>query len=453
VALLEFDAQGLGLTGLFGRLLQGLNEREECPMGFPFFGVDSPGGVGVAIDRLIDGPTALLIEVRFGGGDCEIAGGSFRGDYLLEPDFVEVEVAIIGLATGALMREGGIGEEVELECGDRGLPGTNDQGVGFDIGELAGFSAGPGGEEGPVGERLEGGPVGGFNFDDFDGLRLIEESECLLLPGGNFGLKVGREERGIGGLDAFGEGGEGGFQLPAAGGDFRVRIEGAIGFIGGGENGLQAVVISLGDGIELVIVAACAMNGTAGESRDDRSDDIVAIEVLSDDPVDGIFADIAEGTFVPGTRGEETGGDEGCGIAREKDVAGDLFPNEAGVGFVGIEGLNEVVAIGPDVIPNAVLVVTMRFGIVYEIHPVSGLTFAEAGIVQKAIDDTFIGIELIVSEEVREVLGSGRHTDEVDGDAAEEGPFVGGRSVSKLTFPMFPEDETINGIVRPFHVS
>lgn len=114
--------------------------------------------------------------------------------------------------------------------------------------------------------------------------------------------------------------------------------------------------------------------------------------------------------------------------------------------------MNEIVAIGPDVIPDPILIMTMRFGIVNEIHPVSGLPFAEAGIIEKAINDTFISNGRIVGEEGREFSGSGGHADEVDSDATEEGAFVGGRSVSESAFAVFFIDEEVDGIVRPLRV-
>jgi hypothetical protein len=107
------------------------------------------------------------------------------------------------------------------------------------------------------------------------------------------------------------------------------------------EEGGDGVEVLLGDGVEFVVVAGGAADGEAEEGGAEGFGavaGVVGVDFLGDGSafVGGdVAADVAGGDpFVGGFCGDE--------------VAGDLFADELVVGFVGGEGADDVVAVGPD---------------------------------------------------------------------------------------------------------
>ena len=93
-----------------------------------------------------------------------------------------------------------------------------------------------------------------------------------------------------------------------AGGVFRGQEwRGTFGELGGAEAGLHGVVVMRGHGIELVIVAAGALQRMCEEGFADAVGDVIE-EALAGD-----FGDLHAGEF-PGSHAEEAGGDEAFGI-------------------------------------------------------------------------------------------------------------------------------------------
>ena len=146
----------------------------------------------------------------------------------------------------------------------------------------------------------------------------------------------------------------------------------AFGELGGGEDGLEGVVVVGGDGIEFVVVATGAFEGLAEEGDADGVGDVVQ-EALAGD-----FGDFHAGEF-PGAHAEETGGDDEFGVVRVEFVTGDLFANELVVGFVVVEGANDVVAVAPGVAAFEVVGETGGVGVANDVEPVAGHAFAVVG--------------------------------------------------------------------------
>ena len=152
-----------------------------------------------------------------------------------------------------------------------------------------------------------------------------------------------------------------------------------IGAVEGGENGLEAVVILLRDGIEFMIMALGAVDGETGKRADGVRDHVVAVEVSGDFPVGFGLGHFGVADEIPRTGGDETQRLDAVGGAGEEHVAGDLFLHETRVGFVGVEGAHDVVAVGPGVGAEFVFVVAVGVAVVDDIEPVARPTFAVAG--------------------------------------------------------------------------
>ncbi len=192
------------------------------------------------------------------------------------------------------------------------------------------------------GERFEGG---------FDGREAILVGLLGGLPGGLFG----------------------------GGGDLDVLA------LGAGEDGLQGVEIALEDGIELVVVAAGAIDGHAEEGLADIGGD------LGEDFLAALFGIDIAGDQVLGAGAQVACGDECFVVAGGHFVAGDLLANEAVVGFVGLEGMNDVVAVAPGVGALEIEFEAVGIGVAYDVEPFGGPAFAVGRGSQQAVDYLFVG--------------------------------------------------------------
>ena len=106
-------------------------------------------------------------------------------------------------------------------------------------------------------------------------------------------------------------------------------------------------------------------------------------------------------------------------------VAGEVFADELGVGDVGVEGADEVVAVVVGAVDFVVPIVAEGFGEAHEVHPVAGPLFAEVGGAEEAVDLTFVGAGgLIVLKEIDFERGGGE-AGEDEAETAEEGGAVG----------------------------
>lgn len=124
--------------------------------------------------------------------------------------------------------------------------------------------------------------------------------------------------------------------------------------LGWGKKGLELEIIALGERLELMIMAAGAGQGEAGEDERGRIGHVVEGIVAALDLVGGIDHIRAEKI--------ESGCDEGVMVAGEKFVAGELFKNEEVVRFVGVEGLDDIIAITPGIGADGVVFEAVAFG-------------------------------------------------------------------------------------------
>ena len=110
-----------------------------------------------------------------------------------------------------------------------------------------------------------------------------------------------------------------------------------IGAVDGRKNRLQTVIIICADGVEFMIVALGAMHGHGTECIQRVGDHVIAVEVTGDFAIDFLLSDFGVTDQVPWAGGDEAEGGDAIDGSGKEDIAGNLFLNEAGVGFVGIE--------------------------------------------------------------------------------------------------------------------
>ena len=166
------------------------------------------------------------------------------------------------------------------------------------------------------------------------------------------------------------------------------------------EKRLEPVIVLLQDRVELVIVAAGAADA---QPEEDLARDVG--DVIQD--VGPLPAHVALVVFV-GPEPEVAGRHPQLGIVGIELVTGKLLGQEAVVGFVGVEGPHDIVAVTPGLGTDGILPVTVRLGIAHEVEPVPPPALAVARRGQQAVDQSLVSFRGVVGEECVDFLGGRR---------------------------------------------
>ena len=157
--------------------------------------------------------------------------------------------------------------------------------------------------------------------------------------------------------------------------------------------------------------------------------------------------------------GEETGGGDAAGVLvrralRGEEVAGDLLADEFVERLVGVEGVDDPVAILHGLANGVVRAVTGGVGVTGNVEPVATPALAVSGGSEEAVDG--IGnCRLPIADwgvgalESFDFLGCRREAGEVEGHAADEGTRVGGGIGRKALLVEAGEDEAVEGLLAP----
>ena len=205
----------------------------------------------------------------------------------------------------------------------------------------------------------------------------------------------------------------------------RVSVEDLLRLFGSGEDRLQRVIVVLRERIELVIVAAGTVNRRTGERRHHRRHDVIAIQVTPDLPIKCVLANVAQRTLIPRPSCQQSEGGGQLGVIGEESISCDLLLDKTGIGFVGVEGLDDVVAVGPSILARAVLVVAVCLREVNQIEPVPRPALAVLGRLQQPVEQLFIGERIGIAGERFDLLGRGWQPDQVEVDSADQCSTVG----------------------------
>ena len=339
---------------------------------------------------------------------------------------IEVDVAEEDVALGDFQRLGSGGEKVLLQT--------------VALSDVAGFSAEDGfggGNKLPVAFGFGSGGHGAVDPDEFGGFGddagfgvgrfgVLERGEVgaeFVLSGFLLGAKIGDLLFLIGGED------------PHDGGRvFFVAIQGwAVDAV---EVGVEGVELFHGDRIKFVVVAAGAVHGEShedGAGGDDAIDDVAHVNFFGDGAA-----------FTGGdVAAIEAGGDELIVRGVLEEIAGQLFDGEFVEGFVGVEGVDDPVAVGPHF---AVVIQVQSVGVTEAggVEPVAAHVFAVVGRGQQSFDHFFVGVGRAVLEEGIDFRDGGGQACEVEGDAANEGHAIGCGRWSQLLCGQLSADEAID---------
>ena len=155
----------------------------------------------------------------------------------------------------------------------------------------------------------------------------------------------------------------------------------ANGYFGAGEEAVEGVIVARGDRVVLVVVAA-------GASQREAEHDLAGrVQRVLDDLVDILELPRAE----PLGLGDEPGRDHPAGVVVGRpvggqDVAGELLVEEPVIGDVGVECVDDVVAVEVRLGDRVVGVIAGGIGIPGEVEPVASPALAVAGRGEQLVD-------------------------------------------------------------------
>ena len=140
------------------------------------------------------------------------------------------------------------------------------------------------------------------------------------------------------------------------------------------EDRLDPVVVGLRKRVELVVVAAAAIDREPQEGSRDGSDQLGNLFLVSTLHFTLAGADILD--FIPCTRDEKTRCGNAVATWLGLGVAGELFADEAGVGNVIVETVDDIVTVAPGMRAKFVVLVAVTFSEADHVQPVSSPALA-----------------------------------------------------------------------------
>jgi len=394
-------------------------------------------GACVVIEESAHAPALLRIVRRHTPGKDGIARVTFHGK--LHP--IEDKVAV-RRATGAFLRQAGIGEHLETQardlsggkfCGDgvgrgRDIRAADEDGAVFLKGKLHPFWCG----ESLHRDRRE---------DRFaDGGRFGQPCGEACLPFAKSTRQFG-SSRGESGLEVFpgcDVRGEGGF---VTGRGLVGLAHFRIGLVAVVQVGEELVILGVGD---LIILVRVATGAGESEPHPDRAHRLDAIHHRGDAPL--LFINPAFGVCQGLT--VEGGRENLIGRRVLDEIAGKLLNRELVEGHVGIDRVDDPVTIAPRIGPMVVFFKTVAVGIAGAVEPVTPPAFSE-GLTRKEIigQPRESGFPIVRDRRPvgRELFQRWRQAGEVVKKATDQGDVIGLGRGSDAFFHETIEDKSIDG--------
>ena len=190
-----------------------------------------------------------------------------------------------------------------------------------------------------------------------------------------------------------------------------------------------------------MVVATGAGDGQAQEHRRGRVGDVVQNLLAALHQVAGV----ALVRIMP----VERSGHARVRVVRPEFIARNLLLNETVVRLVGVERLNDIIAIAPGIGSDFVGFEPFTLGVARQVEPMSGPAFAVTRGSQQAVHDFVEGLRRVVLPERIDFLGCRRQANQVKGRAAYQSDFVRARREFESLRLQFGEHERVNWIPCP----
>ena len=183
---------------------------------------------------------------------------------------------------------------------------------------------------------------------------------------------------------------------------------------------LERVVVLLRDRIELVVVAARAIDGEAERPLADRAEDLVEVVVA---PLRIVL--LAEQHAR--AHAQEAGRDEAVVGLAVHLVAGNLLDEEPVVRLVVVERLDHVVAVAPRVRPMHVVLEAGGVGVARDVEPEPAVALAVVRRREQRIDQMLPRVRRLVADERVHLRRRRRQAEEIEVGAPHERVPIGAR--------------------------
>ena len=174
-----------------------------------------------------------------------------------------------------------------------------------------------------------------------------------------------------------------------------------------------------------MVVALRALDGDRAESIHGGGDHVIAVEMTRDLAIAFRFGDFGVTDEIPWPGCDEPGGDHTIWRGRPEDIARNLFLHKLCVGFILIEGPDDIVTVGPGIQAELVLVVSMGLAEVDHIEPMTCPTFAITRRVQELLHQFLVGIGIWIVDEFFDLIGCGGKPDNIEIKPSDEHAAVG----------------------------
>jgi len=165
------------------------------------------------------------------------------------------------------------------------------------------------------------------------------------------------------------------------------------------------VIVDLRQRIELVVVTPAAVDGQSQERARDRPDHLG--QFLLTGPPHLALARTHMLHLVPFPGDEKPGGGDAVAGGVGQDVAGDLLADELVVGEIGVETVDDIIAVTPRVRAELVVFETVTLGVADHVQPVAAPTFAVVRRGEQSVHQSSLGVRGPVGQECCQLLRSG----------------------------------------------
>ena len=224
------------------------------------------------------------------------------------------------------------------------------------------------------------------------------------------------------------------------------------------KDGLEAVVVLLGEGIELVVVTAGAAQREPHECRGGGVD-----------PVGQDFIELPAGVHLgfarlrhqpvepcahPGLQRPQLLHRDGVApfqiqVVGPEFVCRDLLLKEAVEGLVFVEGLDDVVPVAPGMGKEGIGFKSGRVGVANHVQPVPSPAFPVVGRGQQFVHHRLEGPGRVVLEEAFHLFRRGGKADQVEVGAPNQRALVGGRGRGQAFLPELGQHEGVDRVPLP----
>ena len=176
----------------------------------------------------------------------------------------------------------------------------------------------------------------------------------------------------------------------------------------------ELVILHLPDRVELVVVAAGAIDGETEERLGDGADDVFQL-IAPDDRLHGQALLVLAGGIVR-AGDEEAGRLDGLRIIGPENVARELEAGELVIRPVAIEGVDHPVAIAPGGRAELVIFKSVALAVAGQVEPPPRPPHAILGRAKVAIDKPLVGIGRAIVQERVDLLGRRRQAGQVEAE-------------------------------------